>query len=93
MHFLGVPVDMLQIKRIARKYKLLILEDCALALGSKINNKHVGLFGDAGVFSFYPVKHITTAEGGMLITNNRKIAERIRVKKAFGVDKSYNQMM
>ena len=91
VHFLGVPVDMLKIKRIARKYKLLILEDCALALGSKIKNKHVGLFGDAGVFSFYPVKHITTAEGGMLITNNRKIAERIRVKKAFGVDKSYNQ--
>jgi len=91
VHFLGVPVDMIRIRKIAKKYKLLILEDCALALGSFIGGKHVGLFGDAGVFSFYPVKHITTAEGGMLITNNKKIADKIRSKKAFGVDKNYNQ--
>ena len=91
VHFLGIPVDMNKVLRIAKKYNLLVLEDCALALGSKINSKHVGLFGDAGVFSFYPVKHITTAEGGMLITNNRKVAERIKSKKAFGVDKNYNQ--
>ena len=91
VHFLGIPVDMLKINKIAKKYNLLVLEDCALALGSKIGQKHVGLFGDAGVFSFYPVKHITTAEGGMLITNKKSIAEKIRVKKAFGVNKNYNQ--
>ncbi len=91
VHFLGIPVDMPKVLRIAKKHNLLILEDCALALGSKIFGKHVGLFGDAGVFSFYPVKHITTAEGGMLITNNKKIAEKIKSKKAFGVDKNYNQ--
>ena len=91
VHFLGIPVDMIKIKKIAKKNNLLILEDCALALGSKVNNKHVGLFGDAGVFSFYPVKHITTAEGGMVITNNKKIFETIKSKKAFGVDKNYNQ--
>lgn len=91
VHFLGIPVDMLKILKIAKKHNLLILEDCALALGSKIYGKHVGLFGDAGVFSFYPVKHITTAEGGMLITNNKKIAEKIKSQKAFGVDKNYNQ--
>tara|TARA_Y100001970_G_C14229245_1_gene857595 strand:- start:312 stop:1451 length:1140 start_codon:yes stop_codon:yes gene_type:complete len=91
VHFLGVPVNMIEIRKIAKKYKLLILEDCALALGSNIRGKHSGLFGDSGVFSFYPVKHITTAEGGMLVTNNKTIAEKIKSKKAFGVDKNYNQ--
>ena len=89
--FLGIPADMIKIKRIAKKHKLFILEDCALSLGAKIQRKHTGLFGDAGVFSFYPVKHITTGEGGILITNNKKIAEKIKSKKAFGVDKNYNQ--
>ena len=91
VHFLGIPVDMKKIKKIAKKYNLLILEDCALALGAKIQNKHVGLHGDAGVFSFYPVKHITTAEGGMLITKDKKLSEIVKSKKAFGVDKNYNQ--
>jgi len=91
VHFLGVPADMIKIKKIAKKHKLFILEDCALSLGAKIRGKHTGLFGDAGVFSFYPVKHITTGEGGILITNNKKISERIKSKKAFGVDKNYNQ--
>jgi len=91
VHFLGVPADMIKIKKIAKKHKLFILEDCALSLGAKIRGKHTGLFGDAGVFSFYPVKHITTGEGGILITNNKKISEKIKSKKAFGVDKNYNQ--
>lgn len=91
VHFIGIPVDMKKIKNLSDKYDLALLEDCALAVGSKIYNKHVGLFGDAGVFSFYPVKHITSAEGGMLITNNKKIYENIKSKKAFGVDKTYSQ--
>ena len=60
VHYLGNPVDMVKIKNLAKKYNLYILEDCALALGAKIKKKHVGLFGDAGFFSFYPVKHMTT---------------------------------
>lgn len=91
VHFLGIPADMNRIKKIAKKYKLLILEDCALSVGSKIRKKHLGLFGDAGVFSFYPVKHITSAEGGMLITNKKKIFNIVKSKKAFGVDKTYSQ--
>ena len=91
VHFLGIPVNMEKILKIAKKYNLLVLEDCALAVGSKIKKKHVGLYGDAGVFSFYPVKHITSAEGGMLITNDRKLYDLVKSKKAFGVDKSYNQ--
>ena len=54
--------------KIAKKYNLYVLEDCSFGTGSKIKNKHVGLWGDAGAFSFYPVKHITTGEGGMIIS-------------------------
>ena len=91
VHYLGNPVDVIKVKSIAKKYKLLLLEDCALALGAKLKNKHVGLYGDAGFFSFYPVKHITTAEGGMIILNNNKLSKLLRKKKAFGYDKSLDQ--
>ena len=52
VHFLGFPVDMIKILRIAKKYKLRVVEDCALALGAKIGSRHVGNFGDFGCFSF-----------------------------------------
>ena len=91
VHYLGIPVDMNKINKIAKKYNLFVIEDCALALGSKINNKHVGLFGDAGVFSFYPVKHITTAEGGIIISKNKNLIKQLRLKKAFGVNKTFSE--
>ena len=87
VHYLGMPVDMKRIRLIAQKYNLYILEDCALAIGSYLDSKHAGTYGDVGCFSFYPVKHLTTAEGGMLITNNEKIAQSIMRKRAFGVDR------
>lgn len=91
VHFLGIPVDMPKIMKIAKKYKLFVLEDCALSLGGKVNKKHTGLLGDAGVFSFYPVKHITTAEGGMIILKNKKLAEKLKLNKAFGVNRNHSQ--
>lgn len=91
VHYLGMPVDMPKIIKIAKKYKLYVLEDCALSLGAKIKNRHVGLFGDAGVFSFYPVKHMTTAEGGMVITKNKNLAKKIQLNKAFGVNRIFSQ--
>ena len=63
-----------------------MIEDCAHALGTTYNDKHVGLFGLAGVFSFYPTKQITTGEGGVLISNNRIFIEKIKKLKAFGID-------
>ena len=82
VHFLGMPVDMVRINAIARKHNLFVLEDAALAVGTKLDGVHAGLHGDVGVFSFYPVKHITTAEGGMVITRNEDLARRIRLARA-----------
>ena len=87
VHFLGMPVDMGRIKQIAEKYNLFIVEDCALAIGSYYKGIHAGLHGDVGCFSFYPVKHMTTAEGGMLISRHKEVAVEIARKKAFGVDR------
>jgi len=91
VHYLGMPVDMDKVNAIARKYDLFVLEDCALSIGSYFNGKHTGLHGDAGCFSFYPVKHMTTAEGGMLITKHKDMADRIRSKRAFGVNKTHGE--
>ena len=89
VHFVGIPANMIEICKIARKYKLYVLEDCALSLGSRIKNIHTGLWGDAGVFSFYPVKHITTGEGGMIISKNSKLEKKIKSLKSLGIDKNF----
>ena len=91
VHYLGMPVDMDSLNALARKYNLKIVEDCALAVGSFYKGIHAGLHGDAGCFSFYPVKHFTTAEGGMLITKDKTIADGITRKKAFGVDRTSDE--
>ncbi|MCC6221284.1 MAG: DegT/DnrJ/EryC1/StrS aminotransferase family protein [Deltaproteobacteria bacterium] len=87
VHFLGMPVDMTRVCSIAAKYHLLVVEDCALATGTYVKGVHAGLLGDVGCFSFYPVKHMTTAEGGMLITKDDKLAATVRYTRAFGVDR------
>jgi perosamine synthetase len=91
VHFLGIPVDISEIKKIAKKNNLFILEDCALAIGAKYNNKHVGTIGDVGVFSFYPVKHFTTGEGGIIITKNKKLSKKLKLLRAFGVNKTFSE--
>lgn len=87
VHYLGVPVDMDRILAIARQHGLKVLEDCALAIGARYNGTHAGLLGDAGCFSFYPVKHMTTAEGGIILTRDATLAARLTRQKAFGVDR------
>jgi len=89
VHYLGVAVDMIQINKIAKKHNLFVLEDCALAPGTYLDNCHAGLHGDVGVFSFYPVKHITSAEGGMVISKHNDLLKKISRIKAFGLDRNF----
>ena len=91
VHYLGVPVDMVRVNQIAENHGLFVLEDCALAPGTLLDGLHAGLHGDVGVFSFYPVKHLTTAEGGMVITKHADLAKKIRHLRAFGVDRNHSE--
>jgi len=77
-HIYGLPVDMDPLLEISKKYKLKVIEDAAEVLGLKYKNKVCGSFGDVSTFSFYANKHITTGEGGMIVTNDKKIAEKCR---------------
>lgn len=86
VHMAGYPCEMDKIIKICKKRKIEIIEDCAHGLGTKFNNKHAGSYGVCGVFSFYPTKQITTGEGGILITNNKKFIEKIKILKALGVN-------
>jgi perosamine synthetase len=88
VHYLGMPVNMHRILETARKHGLFVVEDCALAIGTYLDGVHAGLYGDVGCFSFYPVKHITTAEGGMVTTKNKDVAEKISRQRAFGIDRN-----
>jgi len=77
-HIYGLPIDMDPLLKIAQKYKLKVIEDAAEVLGLKYNNKECGSFGDVSTFSFYANKHITTGEGGMVVTNSKQIAEKCK---------------
>jgi len=72
------PADWDELKRIAKKHNLYLIEDSAEALGSEYKGKKCGSFGDAAIFAYYPNKQITTGEGGMVLTNNKKIFEACR---------------
>jgi dTDP-4-amino-4,6-dideoxygalactose transaminase len=87
VHMAGYPCDIEEIIKFCKKKNLVLLEDCAHAVGTKYKKKHVGNYGLTGSFSFYPTKQITTGEGGMVITNDKKIFDKIKKLKAFGIDK------
>ncbi len=72
------PADWPELKKIAKKHNLFLIEDSAEALGSLQNGKKCGSFGDAAIFAFFPNKQITTGEGGMILTNNKNIYELCR---------------
>jgi perosamine synthetase len=91
VHFAGKACNMEKIKKIAKENNLYLIEDCAHAIGTLVNKKHVGTFGEAGCFSFYPTKNITTIEGGMVITNSKKIAEKIKNYRNHGITKTLSQ--
>lgn len=78
VHIYGLPVDMDPLLELAKKYKLRLIEDAAEMLGQTYRGKPCGSFGDLSTFSFYPNKHVTTGEGGMIVTDNDDLAEQCR---------------
>ena len=91
VHYVGIPCDMPAIMTFADSLGLHVVEDCAIAVGSRIDGTHVGLFGHVGCYSFYPVKHITTCEGGMIVSNNPETIARIAKFRAFSVDRTHSE--
>jgi len=78
VHIYGLPVDMQPVLDLATEYDLKIIEDAAEMHGQTYNGKPCGSFGDISTFSFYPNKHITTGEGGMIVTNSEVLADKCR---------------
>ncbi|MCP9451941.1 MAG: lipopolysaccharide biosynthesis protein RfbH [Nitrospira sp.] len=85
-HTLGNPFDVARVMRVARQYGLWVIEDCCDALGSTYEGKPVGTFGDIGTLSFYPAHHITTGEGGAVVTNNTKLKRILESFRDWGRD-------
>jgi CDP-6-deoxy-D-xylo-4-hexulose-3-dehydrase len=83
-HMLGNPCDMDRIRNICSRHGLRLVEDCCDALGSKYKDRPVATFGDMATFSFYPAHHMTTGEGGMVVTDDGELAERLRGYRDWG---------
>jgi len=90
VHLYGNVVYIKQINEIAKKNNLSVIEDAAQSLGSTLNNKHTGTFGELGCFSLYPAKVMTSGEGGFIATNNKKLYEKLRMIRNHGMLYGYD---
>ena len=88
VHIYGQVCNIDEILDLAKDNNLKVVEDCAHAVGTFYKSKHVGTIGNTGCFSFYPTKNITTAEGGMVTTNSKDVAEKVRQLRSHGMTKS-----
>jgi dTDP-4-amino-4,6-dideoxygalactose transaminase len=85
MHYAGYTCDMSVILEIARKHNLVVIEDSAHAIGSELNGKKLGTWGKVGCFSFFSNKNMTTGEGGMVVTDDDLLADKLRVLRSHGM--------
>ncbi len=92
VHYAGQPCDMDWIHEIARQHHLVIIEDAAHAIGTTYKGNRIGSLSDMTVFSFHPVKQMTTCEGGMITTNNEELYEKLKLFRAYGMVKTEEQM-
>jgi len=93
VHYGGQSADMKQLCEIADDNNLLLIEDAAEAHGATYHDRKVGTFGIAGMFSFTPTKNITTGEGGIITTNDKKLNERLRLLKNHGQSSQYHHII
>jgi len=91
--FTGLPVDLKEIQEIARQNNLIIIEDASHALGATYKDNKIGSISDMIIFSFHPVKHITTGEGGMITTNNKEYYERLKLFRTHGITKDKDKLL
>jgi perosamine synthetase len=91
VHIYGLPVNMGPVMELAQKHGLAVIEDAAEAIGQTCSGHPCGGFGDLSIFSFYPNKHVTTGEGGMIVTDDSRLAERCRSLRnlCFQADKRF----
>lgn len=85
VHYTGQPCDNDEIYKIARKYNLVVIEDAAHALGAQYKTRRIGCDADMAMFSFHPVKHITTGEGGMIVTNDYNYYKKLLMFRTHGI--------
>ena len=85
VHIGGFACNMPVILEIARRHNLAVIEDCAHAPGAYLDNRHLGVWGDVGCFSFFSNKNLSTGEGGMLVTNRQDIADKVRLLRSHGM--------
>jgi perosamine synthetase len=84
--YAGHPADLDAIREIADRHQLIVIEDAAHALGATYRERNVGILNEMTMFSFHPVKHITTGEGGMITTNDEMLAQRLRLFRSHGIN-------
>jgi perosamine synthetase len=90
--FSGQPAEMDRIRKIASQYDLVVIEDAAHSLGASYNGKRVGTLADMTMFSFHPVKHITTGEGGIIVTDNEEYARKLRMFRSHGMTREPDEL-
>jgi UDP-4-amino-4,6-dideoxy-N-acetyl-beta-L-altrosamine transaminase len=88
VNYAGHPCDIDEIKKIARENYLFLIEDSCHALGAEYKGIKIGNFADMTILSFHPVKHITTGEGGAIVTNNEELAKKLKTLRNHGIDKA-----
>jgi dTDP-4-amino-4,6-dideoxygalactose transaminase len=91
VHYGGLPCDMDEINALAREYNIPVVEDAAHALGGKYSENYIGNISDFTMFSFQAIKHLTTGDGGMLITKDRNLAEKAKRLRWFGINRENKQ--
>ena len=91
MHYGGLPCDLDELKKLCNKFKIPLIEDAAHALGATYNNKPIGSISDFTMFSFQAIKHITTADGGMLCVKNKNLIKKGKRIRWFGIDREKKQ--
>lgn len=91
--FTGLPVDLKAMLKIAKDNNLVIIEDASHTLGATYKDRKIGSISDMTIFSFHPVKHITTGEGGMITTNNKEYYERLKLFRTHGITKEKDRLL